>query len=299
LSRLLLLLIFLTACSHTIGNQKNADIDGQTVDVENKSIEETTAAQEILIDDGRYGPTGTGTNELATEQGAAKKTFVIAAIMPIAKYSLYAYVGLLKSFEFSDLKIRIINGTGAGAYFSSFLANQGTSSLLEWNILKEFGDNVEMDNRKNNEEDFSNVFSINTQTKIEELTHLLFISTYNKNNNKIEFYNKGKLAPVLKRSFQSSAESNLIFPTEVLKKRGADKVVAFVFEEEEFIKQTNNDYLLGQYNKMMTRVTREKNNLDYLCKIKIKIATEKQIIIKNVYEQAIRCTLEINKLVAL
>jgi hypothetical protein len=274
------------------------DAEGQTVEFEDKSEVAANSASEILIEDGSYGPTGTGASEAGADQ-SQKKALVVAAIMPITKYSLYAYVGLLKSFEYSDLKLRIINGTGLAAYFPSFLANQGTSSLLEWNILKVFGDKVNLDDGKNNEEGFKKVFSINAQTKIEELTHLLFISTLNKNNNKIEFYNKGKLVPVLKRAFQNSSEASLIFPVEVLKSRGADKVIGFVFEEEEFIKKAGNDYLIGQYNKMMTRVGLDKKSLDYLCKIKIIISDEKQVIIKSVYEQALKCTSEINKLVAL
>jgi hypothetical protein len=285
------------SCSTFVKQGHNVESDGLTVDFENKSNENAQGSKEILIEDGNYGPIGTSVGESGSESNS-KKILVTAGIMPITKYSLYAYVGLLKAFEYADIKLRIINGTGIASYFASFLANQGTSSLLEWNILKVFNEKVELNKDEINDEVFSQVFSIDSQKKIEELNHLVFISTYNKQNNKIQFYNKGRLFPVLRLSLEHSSEASLIFPSDVLKTKGADKVVGFVFDEDKFIKKEGNAYLVENYNKVMLRVFKEKGKLDYLCIIKVKTSHEKQIIIKTVYEQAVKCALEINKMVS-
>lgn len=269
--------------------------DGQTVEIPH---DVNANSGEISIENNQYGPVGVGgqNNDAAS---VAKKSSIIAAIMPLTYSSLYSYVGLLKALEYGDTRFRIVSGTGIAAYFAAFVANQGTSSLLEWNILKEYGDEVGHKYTTNNVENFNKVFSADENKKIEELTHLLFISIYNQKNKNIEFYNKGKIQPILKRALESGSERSLVFPVNVLKRRGADKVVAFVFEEQDFFKQKGEEYNLGQYNKMMTRVLSEQKKIDYLCKIKVNIATEKQLIIKQVYEQTMKCSAEINKMVTL
>lgn len=286
----------LSGCSNPRIGPVNTD--GQTVDMDVSSDATENVNSEIVIENNQYGPVGP-TGQASEVVSSIKKNSVIAAIMPIGHFSLYAYVGLLKGLEHADIKIRIFNGTAIASYFAAFVANEGTSSLLEWNILKEFGDEVNFEYRAKDVERFDQVFSIDKDKKIEDLTHLLFISIYNQKNQIIEFYNKGKLGPTLNKAFQNGSEGNLLFPAHVLKKRGADKVIAFVFDEQDMFKKMGGKDLIGQYNKMMSRVWAERKKLDYLCKLKVGASTEKQVIVKQVYEQVVKCALEINQLVAL
>lgn len=273
-------LLLAISCSHNQQNQDFASMDGVELGADPTNVEDIASVSDTTevpkeVDAEMVGPAlnTESSSTTLTEQTKIIPEPVIGLILGPGLYRSFATIGLLKAFAKKNIKISIISGQEMSAIVALYYARDLSVSSFEWQLYKlarsgEFG--LAPYSEKWREKTLNKLLDEFKKTQFEDLKLPSFLSLYNKKTNLIEHFAKGQVYGPLLRIFdlsnegiQGSSVAKLVFPTNFMRKMGADLVlVVDVLGKNVKFKKINEE-ISSFYEKAVNKITAEKKDLEH------------------------------------